>query len=160
MRTRSIKKPIDYSLFLLSRKDYTKAEMKEKLASKGYEEREVEKALEKLENLGFLDDLRFAQRWIESRAQNRPISRKAMILELKRKGIEEGLIEEAMRKAEEEGNLPSDLDMARRLATSRMKRIGTGDRNIIMRRIYGTLARKGFSPDIITDILKEIDTGI
>lgn len=160
MKPGSIKKPIDYALFLLSRKDYTKAELKKKLLSKGYEEKGVEEVLEKLEDLGFLNDLRFAQRWMESRAQNRPISRKAMILELKRKGIEERLIEEAMRKAEEEGNLPSDLDMARRLAKSRMKRIGTRDRNIVMRRIYGTLARKGFSPDVITDILKEIDPGI
>jgi len=153
-------KPLDYAFFLLSKKDYTRSELRKKLESKGYEEKEIGDVLKKLEDLGFLNDLRFAQRWIELRARNKPISKKAMALELKKKGMDEGLIGEAMMRLEEEGNLPSDFDMAKSLAISRMKRMKGCKRDVVLRRLYGMLARKGFPPDVIMDVLKEITVEI
>lgn len=51
----------DSAIYLLSRRDHGRNELAQKLKIKGYEQADIEQAVEYCDHLGYLDDQRFAQ---------------------------------------------------------------------------------------------------
>ena len=56
----------------------------------------MEGAIERLTELGFLDDEAFARAWLESRDRARPRGERALKFELRRKGVAQGVVEAAL----------------------------------------------------------------
>lgn len=107
------------------------------------------KLLARLTRIGLVDDASFAKWWIEQRVTFRNFSRRFIKLELRRKGVEHDVIEQAFAEIE----VPHEEDIARR-AYEKRKKIWTGlsiqERK---RKAYNFLARRGFSYDIIRRIV-------
>ncbi len=90
------------ALNYLSYRARSEAEVRKHLLGKGIQDDIVEQVLERLNNAGLVDDERFAQSWVENRSEYRPRSRRAMVYELKQKGVSEAAIHSAVDDVDEE----------------------------------------------------------
>lgn len=79
---------------MLSRREHSVGEMKQKLLDKGYEWQIVDETLARLVNLRFLDDRHFAYEWIRYRAEASKWGRKRIENDLKQKKVHENFIAE------------------------------------------------------------------
>lgn len=61
----------DKALELIAMRDHSEFQLKRKLLSRGFTRESVDSACESCVDLGYLDDLTFAKRWIESRVARR-----------------------------------------------------------------------------------------
>ncbi len=68
LKRRNSVSPLSYALRLLSRKDYSVYEIKEKLLSRNYTEEEIENTIKKLLERDLLNDMRYAERIIKKYA--------------------------------------------------------------------------------------------
>ena len=91
--------PLDAGLGLLARREHSVAEMRGKLAARGYGAGEVEEALQALAARGLLSDARFADVFSRSRRERGqgPLKIRAQLM---RRGVSAGLIDAALDGAE------------------------------------------------------------
>ncbi len=83
----------DKALKLLARRDHFRAELVEKLRRKGFESDDIERALERLAEIGLLDDEALAERFVEFRSVDRGWGPRRLVLELRRRGVDGDLAE-------------------------------------------------------------------
>lgn len=81
----------NYLLFILSRRSYTVAELRERLERRGLASVDAEPLLTRLAELQLVDDANYAELYVNSRREAR--GRLALRRELKRKGVASELVE-------------------------------------------------------------------
>jgi regulatory protein len=64
------------------------------LKRKKLSDEDINQIVIKLESKGYLNDVDFARRWVESRNQLKPTSRRILSQELKQKGVASEIIDE------------------------------------------------------------------
>jgi regulatory protein len=84
----------EYLLFILARRSYTVAELRQRLARRGLPEDEGEPLLARLVELRLVDDALYAEQYVHSRQAAR--GRSALMRELRRKGVDEELVEQEL----------------------------------------------------------------
>jgi regulatory protein len=127
----------------------SEAETRQRLARHGFENDIIEKTLEKLKDTGFLNDTDFARLWVENRDALRPRSKRLTKMELRRKGLEAGIIDNAI-------NAIDEKDSAYRAAQSRARRLEAADHNEFRLRLGQYLGRRGFNYAIIKEITEKL----
>ncbi len=81
----------NYLLFILSRRSYTVAELRERLERRGLASSDAEPLLTRLVELALVDDATYVEQYVNSRREAR--GRLALRRELKRKGVATELVE-------------------------------------------------------------------
>ncbi|HEY7131099.1 MAG TPA: regulatory protein RecX, partial [Candidatus Limnocylindrales bacterium] len=76
------------ALRFLEARSRSTAEVRKRLGQAGYRSELVEGAIQRLTDLGMLDDAEFARQWVESRDRAHPRGEHALIIELRQKGID------------------------------------------------------------------------
>lgn len=161
-----MKTALDAALSFLSRRLLTRCEMIQRLGMKGFSSDEVEKALERLTEWGYLNDREYALAYTRSKQSN--YSKKRIELELNSKGIEDELIEEVL----EESYLPSQeralcRQQAAKMWSEESKRWESSyqykkcyakiPRQVFLRQKVGQkLLQKGYALDLVQNIIGEI----
>lgn len=79
------KSPLENAFHFLSFRARSEKEMRDYLKKK--EVLQIDETIEKLKELDFINDQKFIQEFVDSRSKNKPKGKKALIIELKRKGI-------------------------------------------------------------------------
>ena len=103
----------------------------------------IQEVVSRLESQNYINDQDFARYFIENRHQNKGISTKRLIQELKIKGIDSDIIEQAMFD-QGTGNLLRDEEVEiEKMVKKQLRK--TSDRQ----KIIAYLARQGFSYDLI-----------
>lgn len=103
----------------------------------------IQEVVSRLESQNYINDQDFARYFIENRHQNKGISTKRLIQELKIKGIDSDIIEQAMFD-QGTGNLSRDEEVEiEKMIKKQLRK--TSDRQ----KIIAYLARQGFSYDLI-----------
>jgi regulatory protein len=120
---------------------HSTAELAGKLARRGCPAEDIEGALVRLRELGYLDDAAYAASLVHRRAGER--GRAAIAAELGARGIGRELAGEALQKLGDGGQLQS----ARRLAA--------GWQGLDPRRLAGRLQRRGFDVDVIRAVIDD-----
>lgn len=77
----------NYALNLLSYRDHSQKEMRQKLSRKGASLEQIQNSIEKLTDYGIMDEERFAQRVYEAWLAKRCYGKQHLIAELKKKGV-------------------------------------------------------------------------
>ena len=127
---------------------HSKKEFFEKLLKKGFEKSVILKALEKLEEYHYVDDDLFAKQFIE---QNKKYSKKMLENKLMQKGISADIIRDKLGNKDDFEDFKLCLKMAEKYAKSKdLSKEGA------IKKLYASLARKGFSFDIINKVCKQI----
>ncbi|OIK24427.1 recombination regulator RecX [Streptomyces malaysiense] len=128
-------------LRLLTGTPRTRKQLADALRKREIPEDVAEEVLSRFEEVGLIDDGAFADAWVESRHHGRGLARRALARELRTKGVDSTLIEEAV------GQLDSDQEeeTARELVARKLRATRGLDRDKRIRRLAGMLARKGYS---------------
>lgn len=127
-------------------------ELREKLAGKGFDPREIDEELEYLVSVELLNDRVFTGMWIRYRLA-RPFGFRRIITELKNKGIADEIIAQAISDAK--GDY-AEADVVLELARRRFERIGAIDPDKKRKRVFDFLIRRGFSVDLAMKALKKL----
>jgi len=143
----------DAALSLLSHRARTATELKRRLKRKGFEPEMAESTVERMEELGMVDDASFAESFVRDRVRLRPHGRRRLKAELRAKGVDEetarAAIDEVMEREE-----ASETDLARAAAARWHPRAGE-EPDRARRRLQGFLARRGFGGDAVRAVLRE-----
>ena len=147
------------------------AEVRRRLTSAGYQPILVEGAIERLGELGMLDDEQFARDWLASRDRARPRGERAIREELRLKGIDRTTIDlvlaerrEAVAAASEElddDGVPRSPDRvaAERLIAKNARSLArVADPRQRRQRAYALLARNGFDPETCREVAAAVAT--
>lgn len=139
-------------LRLLTVRARTRAELTAQLAKRGYRDDVSARVLDRLEQVGLVDDADFAEQWVRSRRANAGKGRRALIAELRTKGVDGELIEAAL--ADDEPG--AERARAEQLVADRLRRekLIDGEDAKLARRLVGMLARRGYSQTMAFDVVK------
>ena len=139
------------ALRLLAGRDYTVSAITKKLMLRGYEQQVVETAVSRLKQDGFLNDLRYAERFVESARNSGRYVGYRLRQELRRRGIETDLIDTFLAG---EQDPDEEVASARNLMERRYSGFDQVDASDQTRkRIAGFLQRRGFSSATIWKLL-------
>lgn len=140
------------ALRILGQRPYTEAEIGAKLRGYGFDADCITAVLAWLRDVGYVDDRRYAERWVEQRAEGRGYGPLRLRHELAQKGVARELIDEALGRLDE-----AQLEeIAYRLASDRWRKVGADASDKVRRQIYGYLERRGFSAGIIRRVLRRL----
>ncbi len=146
------KKILDKVFKFLSFRPRTKKEVIDFLSRKKVDEEESKKIVEELEKDKFLDDWEFTRWWIEQRNILRPRSYRALLQELRQKGISQELIAQI-----KESNLVnSDKQTAEKLLKKKLSIWQKLPPQAVKEKITKYLMRQGFSWEVIKSAVDEI----
>ena len=140
------------AMHLLTRMDYTEAELEKKLMKGEYTPQAVKIAMDYVRSYHYLDDERYVTRYL-STYQGRK-SRRQMQFELERKGIPRELIRRGQEAMEDEEGCADETDMIRQLLEKRCRNPKEADEKE-KRRHYGYLMRRGFTSSEIQSVFRE-----
>lgn len=141
----------EFALRLLARKDYSCAEMRQKLLQKGFSLREIENVLHKLSVQQLLNDLRYAQRLANYYAQEKLWGPWRIKHKLQEKGICPEVAEEAV--TQEEKNFPVEERLKKFLEKKLKNRTLSEFSHEERKKLTNQLYRHGFSWEEIFHIL-------
>lgn len=127
----------------LAMMDRSRQQLIDAQTSRGVPEDLAMEMVDKFEKAGLVDDEKFAASVIRSRMAEKPISRRGLARDLDRKGISREIAEEALAEVSSDDERRAAFELARKKARSTEGL----DYEVRRRRIYGALARRGFSPD-------------
>jgi regulatory protein len=142
------------ALTLLSFRTRTEAELRRRLAEKGFPDEVVCGCVRELVDRGLVSDTSFAESFLRDRLRFRPRGPQLLLHELRTRGVDvdvaKATLEEVMAR-----EAVSETEMARQAASKWVPR--RGDMPLrSRRRLYSFLMRRGFSPDAIREVVDEI----
>lgn len=127
LRPRSQKEIKDY-LFKKTIQRITKSGQKESIINQS----EADVILDKILAKNYVDDIKFAQYWIENRFFKKGISRRKLTAELKSKGVAQSIIDEIISK-----NIRNDKEEIKKIILRKSKKYTS-------ERLFSYLIRQGF----------------
>lgn len=130
-------KALDY----LSYRPRSRAEVTTYLKKRGLPEEQIDAVVERLERAGLLDDVVFAQFWIENRERFRPKGLRALRYELRLKGVSNEIIEQVLASVDVSAS-------AYRSASKKARQVQHLDQREFHRKVVEYLARRGFDYDV------------
>ncbi|SEQ84557.1 regulatory protein RecX [Microlunatus flavus] len=133
----------------------TRTELARALTSREVPEEAASAVLDRMTEVGLVDDVAFSRDWVASRQQRRHLSRTALRRELQTKGVDRDVIEEALEAVDGGDEHRAALDLAQRKART----MAGLEREVAYRRLGGALARRGFSGSVTAQVLGEVLDG-
>ena len=136
------------ALWLLDKRDYSRAELLNKLTEKGYAEAAAAAAVDRLAELGFVDDARYAPIVVRHYAAKGYGARRVR-QELGRRGIPKELWDAAMTE------MPEQDESVDRLLRARMRGADPSDR-AALKKASDALVRRGYGWDEISAAVERL----
>lgn len=119
----------------------------------GYDEAAVEHALSAAHELQLLDDKRYSQAYVRSAERVSRKGPRAVRHELLARGVADEMAEQAIA---DSGLLSRQRETVRDLAAKRLQQDTSGDPLKTRRRIEAFLLRRGYDPEIVAEVLREL----
>lgn len=128
----------------------TRVELARALARKKVPEEVAISVLDRLAEVGLIDDAVFARDWLAAGGR-RQKSRRVLLGELAEKGVDRELIDEAA------GELAAerDYEVARGFAARKATALAGLEPAVRYRRLTGALARRGFPASVVAQVTRE-----
>ena len=134
---------------LLHYRPRTEAEVRQTLRSHDVDETVIDEVIERLKSSGLIDDARFAQLWVENRAEMRPRSHRALAYELNKRGIQSQEIAQALEAVDDE-------EMAYQAACKQARKLKDLEWKVFRHKLYGFLSLRGFNYEISSQIIPRV----
>jgi regulatory protein len=138
-------------LRLLTARARTRAELEGQLAKRGYPDDVTERVLDRLAQVGLVDDAGFAEQWVRSRRLNAGKGKRALAAELRTKGVDNEVIAAALADID----AAAERQRAEQLVRDKLRRekLGDDDDTKVLRRLVGMLARRGYGQSMAVDVV-------
>ena len=129
----------------------SRKELADKLASSQVPAELAAALLDRFEEVGLIDDEAFARLWIADRHRSKGLAPRALSHELRRKGVADEVVREALDEMEPEAEEAAARDLVRKKLRS-MSRL---DDTTATRRLVGMLARKGYASGLAFSVVRD-----
>ena len=154
-RAQAFDKAFDAALGRLNRRAMSRRQLKDRLKGLGHEEAIAERVLDRLADLGFLDDEAFGRELIRQTLNAGPASPRLLQSKLAQRGLEGDLIDRLV--AEQAPSAAQAAQGAAAFARKKLATLARLDPLARKRRLWGMLARRGFDHDTIETALRDMD---
>lgn len=111
----------------------------------------AERVLGRLDEVGLIDDRAFAEMWVRSRHTYQGVGRRALSVELRRRGVDNDTVAEAVAAVDED----AEEERARQLVRKKLPSMRSVDHQAKIRRLVGMLARKGYTQGLAYRVVKD-----
>jgi regulatory protein len=138
--TDAVEKTREAVLRTLDRTAKSRSDLERSLALKGYPQEVAEAVLDRLTEVGLIDDAALASSIVRTRHTERGLSRRAIAQELRRKGIPEEIATQALEQVDDAGEQDACAVLAARL----LARTRGQDHSARVRKAVSALARRGY----------------
>lgn len=129
----------------------SRRQLEDTLRQKGCEDDVARAVLDRMEQVGLVDDAAYARMLVRSRQETKGLAPRALSRELRRKGVADELIEDALAELS-----PDDQHgRARELVDKRLRTMRGLGREVQMRRLAGFLGRKGYDSSVAFRVINE-----
>lgn len=118
---------------------------------------DITKIIQRLTELGYLDDEDFARIYIGSSLRRKPQGLRMLQMNLRQKGIDESTFDAALKLASAENQL-DESDLARDAADKKLKTLSKLPPNKQKEKLYRFLASRGFSMDSIMKVMNKFSS--
>jgi regulatory protein len=142
-------KAFDAAVRYLARRPHSIGEISAKLRRKQFDDEIIAHAIQRLQDLGYVDDLEFARFWVRDRTTFRPRGPQALRAELRQKYVPHAIIDEVVAEIDM-------MDAARRVAQKKAASLRGRDRQTFRRRLGGYLSRRGFTYETVNMVVNEL----
>jgi regulatory protein len=145
-----------YSLNMLARRRYTVNDMRKKLSARSEKfnissPEDIEKILERLKELKYLNDTEYAILFVEDQLRRSPQGSLMLKKRLKLKGLPTEEIDSAL-----QNTGINDYEMARKALQKKQRSLVGQDPRKLSEKLFRFLLSRGFSPSISIKALEEI----
>lgn len=143
----------EFCFRLLKLRQRSEHELRQRLIRKKFTAETIEEVIAYLKKIKLINDREFSQSWIASRINN--FGKRRIVFELRQKGISKELIEESLEEFKERF---SDTDNLRELARKKYDKFLQENQDSFKakKRLFAFFMRKGYSPEIIIEILESL----
>ena len=125
-------------------------EVRDNLEKHDFPENVIEEVLRRLQETNLLNDQEFAQAWVENRNTFRPRSRRALAMELRKKGLDDDVVQDVLDQNVDENALA--LEAARKY----LRRVEKLEWPDFRQKLGNFLGRRGFSYGVIAPVLRQV----
>ncbi|GGO56779.1 hypothetical protein GCM10012287_51140 [Streptomyces daqingensis] len=137
-------------LRLLTGTPRTRKQLADALRKREIPDEAAEEVLARFEEVGLIDDAAFADAWVESRHHGRGLARRALARELRLKGVESEVVDEAVGQLDSE----QEAETARVLVERKLRSTRGLAQEKRIRRLAGMLARKGYGEGLALRVVR------
>lgn len=142
----------NYAFLLFKFRPRSEKELSQRLKNKKFDDRTIKDIVRFLKEKVFLDDSSFARAWIESRLK-KPFGLRRIRQELKLKGIDEQIITSHIAAAKKDY---SEEEIVKKITKEKFSKVRNLEVDKAKRRIFSYLIRRGFSPDVVMDAIRQL----
>jgi len=137
----------------LSHSPKTRSQLAAALRKRNVSDEAAKAALDRITELGYIDDAAFARAWVESRHRARGLSERVLRRELTQRGVDRDIVDEVLL---EGVSADSERAAALALVEKRLRSMQGADEETATRRLVGMLSRKGYSPGMAFSVVREV----
>lgn len=142
----------EMALRILGHSPRSAAQLREGLLKRHVVEPVADEIVARYIEVGLLNDAQLAAAIVRTRHHERGASRRAIAVELRRKGFEQPDIDEALAQIDDD----DEFTRARELALKRWNKLDGVEHGARVRRTVGMLGRKGYSPSVAFMVVKTL----
>ncbi|MGW5052509.1 regulatory protein RecX [Actinokineospora sp. NPDC004072] len=135
---------------LLTMRPHTRTELAQALRRREIPDDVAEAVLGKFDAAGLIDDAAFAEMWVRSRHEHQGLGRRALAVELKRRGVDSSVVAEAVGAVDDD----AEEERAAALVRKRLRAMSGVDEQAKIRRLVGMLARKGYGQGLAYRVVR------
>jgi regulatory protein len=146
---------LDRALDLLTVRGRSVRELRRRLQQKGEEPPVIDAAVERLSQMGLLDDAEFARQFARSKVLGPGLSKRRLQQELFRKGVAREVADDAISDVMADDGVDEDA-IIERVARKKLRTLARLDAPTRRRRLYAFLARRGYESDDIRRVMGEL----
>lgn len=139
-------------LRLLTVRARSRTELARALATRHVPEDAANRVLTRLTEVGLIDDQAFARSFVESRHHDRGLAARELSRQLLSKGIDGAAVADAVAGIDPD----RERETARGLVERKLRSMSGLDAQVQTRRLAGMLARKGYSPGMAFQLVREV----
>lgn len=153
--TQAVEAAREVALRKLDKRSCSRHELESAIVDRGFDADLATHVVDRLEAVGLVDDQAFACMIVKDRFALRGSVGRAVVQELKRKGLSEEHIATALEQISSEDEYARALELAQRKARA-MRSV---PRDKAWSRLSGMLARKGYNLGLVTRVVKDVLDG-
>ncbi len=131
-------------------KDRSENEILVKLTEAGFDVNIAQNAVNELKIIGYLDDARYAMKYLSERIRTKALSKKSLGYELHNKGIDKEIIEKALTEFEID-----DYEVALREGKRKFGKYDLNNKRT-EQKVYRFLLHRGFSYEIVNKVIVDL----
>ena len=137
------------ALNFISFRPRSETEVRENLRKHDTPDEIIPEVLDRLRRVGLVDDVQFAQNWIENRSTFRPRGKRALAVELRQKGISDEAINEALLELDEDR-------LAYKAALKQSHKYQGLEWQKFRQKMSAFLARRGFTYEVAKPVIEQV----